>query len=268
MSAIIAPCYHATMPIMYRKNLGETPLEAIDRLKTEKPELAHETLSYAGRLDPMAEGQLLVLIGDENKQRRAFEKYRKTYECTILVGFATDSYDILGYITSSKEYNIADAEKKIVSIITNLPNDLTLPLPPFSSYRVNGKPLFFYAYHNLIHTISIPSKVMHFENYRILKSEIISLSHLSITIQNNINMVHGSFRQKETLQLWQNALLHSHQTHFLTVQFEVTTSGGSFIRSLIKYIGDCAGIPCLTFTLIRTAIMQPNKPLAITEKQS
>ena len=48
------------------KNKGETPLQALSRLRKEKPELEKETLSYAGRLDPLAEGLMLVLIGDAN----------------------------------------------------------------------------------------------------------------------------------------------------------------------------------------------------------
>ena len=36
------------------KQLGETPAERLERLRAQKPEYAHEVLSYAGRLDPMA----------------------------------------------------------------------------------------------------------------------------------------------------------------------------------------------------------------------
>ena len=58
------------------KNKGETPLQALKRLKIGNLEAYpqgipdSEPLTYAGRLDPMAEGLLLVLIGkDENRRR-------------------------------------------------------------------------------------------------------------------------------------------------------------------------------------------------------
>ena len=51
------------------KQMGETPRERLERLRKEKSEYAHEVLSYAGRLDPMAEGVLLCLVGAENKHR-------------------------------------------------------------------------------------------------------------------------------------------------------------------------------------------------------
>jgi tRNA U55 pseudouridine synthase TruB len=40
--------------------------------KEKKPEYENETISYAGRLDPMAEGVLVLLIGDENKNRSKY----------------------------------------------------------------------------------------------------------------------------------------------------------------------------------------------------
>ena len=54
------------------KNLCETPRERLDRLRVEKPEYSHEVLSYAGRLDPMAEGVLLALVGSANSNRVAY----------------------------------------------------------------------------------------------------------------------------------------------------------------------------------------------------
>ena len=50
--------------IPYYKPLGLTPLQAIHKLTTERPELKQFPITYAGRLDPMAEGLLLLLVGD------------------------------------------------------------------------------------------------------------------------------------------------------------------------------------------------------------
>ena len=55
------------------KPQGVTPLELIDRFRQKHPEYKDEKLGYAGRLDPMAEGILLVLVGDENKKRKTYE---------------------------------------------------------------------------------------------------------------------------------------------------------------------------------------------------
>jgi hypothetical protein len=80
------------------KKLGETPRERLERLRTQKPHYAHEVLSYAGRLDPMAEGVLLCLVGSANKRREAYLDLGKEYVLDILFGFSTDTYDVLGRV--------------------------------------------------------------------------------------------------------------------------------------------------------------------------
>src|SRR5690348_16589190 len=76
-------------------------------LKKQFPELATSRIGYAGRLDPMAEGLLLLLVGDENKQRVSYEKLAKVYSVELLFGFATDSHDILGLITDQDAHSLA-----------------------------------------------------------------------------------------------------------------------------------------------------------------
>src|ERR1700749_2760200 len=80
------------------KKLGETPRERLERLRIQKPHYAHEVLSYAGRLDPMAEGVLLCLVGSANKRRELYLDMSKEYKLDVLFGFSTDTYDILGRI--------------------------------------------------------------------------------------------------------------------------------------------------------------------------
>ena len=51
------------------KKVGETPLECIKRFQSDHPEYQGEKMTYAGRLDPLASGVLLVLVGKECKQK-------------------------------------------------------------------------------------------------------------------------------------------------------------------------------------------------------
>ncbi len=55
--------------ILLNKKLGETPYQALERLRASRSDLADVALSYAGRLDPMAEGLLIILVGEECKQK-------------------------------------------------------------------------------------------------------------------------------------------------------------------------------------------------------
>ena len=76
------------------KNLGETPLERLERLRTQKPLYEREVLSYAGRLDPMAEGVMLCLVGQANKRREQYLDLSKEYTIAVLFGVSTDTYDV------------------------------------------------------------------------------------------------------------------------------------------------------------------------------
>ena len=49
--------------VIVNKPIGKTPLEMVQFFKKNNPEYAESTISYAGRLDPMAHGLLILLIG-------------------------------------------------------------------------------------------------------------------------------------------------------------------------------------------------------------
>ena len=78
------------------KKWGETPLEALERLRVHLGIAKDIPMTYAGRLDPAVEGLLVILVGDECKKKDNYTKLRKTYSAEILIGVATDSYDLLG----------------------------------------------------------------------------------------------------------------------------------------------------------------------------
>ena len=85
------------------KEIGETPLEAIRKLKLK------EKASYAGRLDPMASGKLLVLTGEDCLCQNEYHHIDKSYNFDLILGFQTDSLDILGVIqevNSDSELNL------------------------------------------------------------------------------------------------------------------------------------------------------------------
>ena len=82
------------------KREGETPLQALMRVRKVYPELKDLPLTYAGRLDPMATGLLLVLIGEECKRKDEYLALSKTYEFEVLFGASSDTGDILGIVNA------------------------------------------------------------------------------------------------------------------------------------------------------------------------
>ncbi|MBM2817978.1 MAG: ine55 [Parcubacteria group bacterium] len=81
------------------KKVGETPLEAINRFRADNPKYQSVKITYAGRLDPLAEGVLILLAGSAVYEKEKYLKLDKEYEAEIVFGFETDTYDILGMPT-------------------------------------------------------------------------------------------------------------------------------------------------------------------------
>ncbi len=113
------------------KPLGWTPLEAILELKKQRQELTDTPVTYAGRLDPMASGLLLLLSGNAIKRKQEFLDLPKTYYATIMFGFASDSFDALGMVTKSN-VDVDVTIPNLLSATHSLVGNYTLPLPAYS----------------------------------------------------------------------------------------------------------------------------------------
>ena len=138
------------------KNIGETPNERILRFKKDNPEYEGIPMTYAGRLDPMAEGLLLVLSGEEIKNKDEFTDLQKTYEFEVLWGFETDTLDVLGLV-STKSDSLAPSQNIISSSLQKFVGKFEQRYPDYSSKPVQGKPLFQWAREGRLGEVEIPS---------------------------------------------------------------------------------------------------------------
>ncbi len=241
------------MPIIFDKKIGETPLGALNRLRNENPNLKDERLSYAGRLDPLAEGLLLVLVGDEcnDGQRQSFLGLEKEYEIEVLFGLSTDSFDILGIPKSSNVLNI-DVQKILPEFIGS---DHGLKYPPFSSKTINGRPLFEMAKSGTITDDELPSIKGSIKNIVILSTKIIDSSALNEHVHKVISLVSGDFRQKEILQKWETLMKEIPKGNTWPIyKLKVQCESGVYMRSLAESLGRRLGCGGLAFSIKRTKI--------------
>lgn len=244
-----------TSVIYLNKPIGISPLDAIKRLISLKPELSKNKLGYAGRLDPMAQGLVIVLVDDENKKRKEYERLSKTYTCSAIFGVATDTYDILGKILHSPSsvppQEIID--KKITSLLSTFKGDRLQPYPPFSSVRINGKPLFYWARHDKLNTLTIPSKKITIYSFELIKSFTLSRQALGDIINDRIQKVQGDFRQEEIIKKWHRYFEQSPHC-FVCHNYQIQCSGGTYIRSLVDELGKLTGLGAVAFDITRTKI--------------
>ena len=240
--------------IEYYKKRGETPLQALNRLRTERKDLENETLSYAGRLDPMAEGILPVLVGrEENKSRKDFLSKDKEYEAHFLIGCSTDTGDVLGVIQESdfSEINTNTLLKAIESLVTI--KEQTYPW--YSSKTVHGIPLFEYARSG---NFDIERPKRKIEIYSVSHIKIIKVNTEEIVVENikDIEKVEGDFRQEEIIRGWNTLLLDSrlYRDDTLLVSCVLRVSSGTYIRGITEYITSIIGLPVVLERLIRTGV--------------
>ncbi len=214
--------------IFISKKVGETPLELINRLRLEKPELKNEKLSYAGRLDPMAEGEMLIIVGDENKSREKYLGFDKEYIATFVVGMKTDSGDILG-IVEDKEANITKPDDEQIKLeISKLIEIKKQKYPWFSGKTVAGIKLFDHFKMGNI-DIERPTRDVEIKKVEFIKSEKVSIENIKDYILTSIRLVNGNFRQNKIIKSWKNFFQDDNaEMQFFEVSFIV--SSGTFIR--------------------------------------
>ena len=100
-------------------------------------------VGHFGTLDPLATGLLLVGIGSYTKVGNFLLNDNKTYECEVLIGTSTDTYDITGNISEKKDVSIDKEvlEKSLLSFKKTYIQEV----PIYSAVKVNGKKLYEYA---------------------------------------------------------------------------------------------------------------------------
>ncbi len=229
------------------KKIGETPLEAINRFKSEHKNYKDEPMTYAGRLDPMAEGLLLVLSGPELKDKNKYQKLNKTYVADILFGIESDTQDILGLIKYGKS-NVS--KEQMQTTINAMYGEIETKLPHYASYKIKGKPLFWWARQDRIKEIEIPRRII------TISSSFISMKkrdgkEIKNEVIKKIKLVHGDFRQKEIISSW-NTINIKENYSIARIKFEC--SSGTYIRSLVSIIGEKLKTPTLLFHLKRTVV--------------
>ena len=256
---------------LYKKR-GETPLECLERFKIENPEYKNEKMTYAGRLDPLAEGLLLLLVGEECKNKEKYLGLDKEYEVDVLFGFATDTYDILGLVTETfdKDFVISvktgihdglinlDSRLRGNDTINELLNSFigrfTQKYPAYSSKTINGETMFSLSKSGKLNDEEIPKKDVEIKNIELLDQKTISKNDLEKYIINSINFVKGDFRQSEILKEWDSAMARSDLDVFNIISIKVNCTSGTNMRTLANSIGEKIGIPALALNIKRTKI--------------
>ena len=251
------------MPLYLYKEIGKTPLELINdirnNIKNDKDKRNNNKYCYAGRLDPMARGQMIILKDIECKSVNQYLNKDKEYEFEILLGYKTDTFDILGLIQNYFHNKIPKIEKFYLTKYIGIQEQY---YPPYSSIIVKKKPLWLWSKENRLNEIEIPKRNINIYSLEYLgKYEIQNNLELFELIKNKIYKLQPNnfekFRVNEIIDKWKKTLLYKENINnkIYIYKFRAQVSSGTYIRTLVNKLGKDLGFNAIAFDIHRTKFL-------------
>ncbi len=250
--------------VVLEKAVGQTPLVCAELWRAAHPQYADVPLAYAGRLDPMASGKLLVLIGAECKKQTEYHGLDKEYAFSVLFGITSDTADVLGRLKSEIQVpRISREELEYIAI--KLTGQVSLPYPHFSSKTVQGKPLHTWTLEDRLDEIEIPTAESTIYELHLESLTSLSRTETVETALDKINTIPpvtdkrkalgNDFRRADVRQDWQSVLDNfSLPNHYQIATFMCSATSGTYMRSLSEVIAKKVGTCGLAWNIHRTKI--------------
>lgn len=234
------------------KQIGETPSQVIERYRREHHVDPSVKMCFLGRLDPMAQGVLPLLKGDDCKKMTSFLYNDKIYTVEAVLGASTDTYDPLGIIGSYRGVTSDDIQNYIERMKGLKGLTFKQEYPPYSSFVVGGNPMWWWAMNGKLHELpSIPSKEVTVRSVKVGEISRVSLKDYVAEITAEIDSVTSpGFRQDEAKKSWCDLEASGALAEVIKIKLEFTVSGGTYIRSLVNCT--CPDIPAHAHLITRT----------------
>lgn len=237
------------------KPQGMTPFQLIEKLRELKTEYKDIKIGFAGRLDPLAHGVMLLTVGEENKLRQKYLSLNKTYRFSVLFGPETDSYDYLGVLQSFKNIKLSqEMKEKLKRFIKGHIGKINQTYPPFSSKTLNGIPLYKLAKKKKIQENELPKREVEIFRFELLGIKQIDSGEIEKDILKNLKKIRGYFRQGKIIKLWKELFKENSGSKFILADFEIDCSSGTYVRSLSHNMGLTLGTGAIAFEIFRTKV--------------
>ena len=122
-------------------------------------------VGHTGTLDPIAEGLLVICIGDGLKLVELLTGHDKDYIAKVKLGIKTDTYDVTGKIVEENhDYKITKEE--LIKALNHFNREYYQEVPIYSSVKVNGVKLYKYARAN--EKVTLPKHLVKIDNIKLL----------------------------------------------------------------------------------------------------
>ncbi len=154
--------YHGLF--LVKKDPGMTSHDVVYRLRKI---LSTPSIGHSGTLDPIAEGLLILLVGEATKLSQYILEGNKSYLLEMQLGIRTDTFDITGEKLEEKPVDVST--DLIRTLANQFSGEKEWNVPIHSAVKVKGKKLYEYAREQ--QEIIPPKKIMKFWDVEFIQRE-------------------------------------------------------------------------------------------------
>ncbi len=123
--------------LVVNKPSGPSSTQCLSKIKRAT---GQKKVGHAGTLDPLAQGVLLVLLGQATKLSN-YLMGRKTYRGVLRLGETTDTWDSQGQILQTRPWNEI-SEEALEAAVLDWANLEEQEVPSYSAAKHEGQPLY------------------------------------------------------------------------------------------------------------------------------
>lgn len=129
--------WHGLLPV--HKSQGPTSHDIVDLARKA---LGERRIGHTGTLDPMAEGLLLLCVGQATRLQQFLVRWEKTYHGQIRLGYATTTYDGEGEPAEPRGAVPALDRESLERLESKFSGELAQTPPPYSAKKIAGKRMY------------------------------------------------------------------------------------------------------------------------------
>ncbi len=148
--------------LLIDKPVGPTSHDIVDEVRRH---LQIRKVGHGGTLDPNATGLLIILIGRGTRLSNFVMGSDKTYEGIMKLGIATDSQDVDGVVTATKDFSAVTREQ-LETEMKKFVGDFMQTPPMVSAVKIKGVPLYKLARKG--QTVEREARLVHVYEFRLL----------------------------------------------------------------------------------------------------
>ncbi|MCA9392313.1 hypothetical protein KC614_03865 [candidate division WWE3 bacterium] len=208
-----------------------------------------EKATHTGSLDPMAEGVVVVLTGEDRFKKEKVGDVDKEYEFEILAGVQTDSWDLLGIVEKVAVLDGLKVDKVVESALPTFTGQIEQKIPRFSAKRIDGESYFDKAKRG--ESWAQATQKVTVKSLELVSSRIVTRDELMGVIKLKVSKVQGNFRQEEIIDRWQKVLEGFDGAEMTVLKVSAVTSKRTYVRGLVRDMSRKLNLPMTAFSIKR-----------------